>query len=185
MMTIHSTVGLLTIDPAQTDELDDVLVILAEAAAWLAAQGIAQWASPPPPGLRARIAAEIERGEVYIARALHDGCAVGTLRFEWRDTELWQDIAGDSAGYVHTMAIRPALQGRQVGEVLIEWAKTQVRNRQRQYLRLDCVATNAALRRYYERIGFRFCGQATHGDFTGALYEFDVSESRAPGTENL
>jgi len=68
MTTIQSTIGLLVLDPARPADLDDVLEILAEAAAWLAAQGIDQWASPPPPGLRARIAAEIERGEVYIAR---------------------------------------------------------------------------------------------------------------------
>ena len=185
MTTIQSTIGLLVLDPARPADLDDVLEILAEAAAWLAAQGIDQWASPPPPGLRARIAAEIERGEVYIARPLQDGCAVGTLRFEWRDTELWPDAAGDSAGYVHSMAIRPTLRGRQLGEALIEWAKMHVRNRQRHYLRLDCVATNIALRRYYERLRFRYCGEATHGDFTGALYEFDVTESRTPGTENL
>ena len=107
---------------------------------------------------------------------MRDDYAVGTLRFAWQDNELWNDEAGHEAGYVHTMAIRPILHGHKLGETLIDWAKTHVRSRNRQSLRLDCVATNLALRQYYERLGFRFCGEATHLDFTGALYEWSIIE---------
>ncbi|MFN8493645.1 MAG: GNAT family N-acetyltransferase [Caldilineaceae bacterium] len=175
MPMMPSSLGLLTIEPAQPDDLPTVLEILAEAARWLQEKHIEQWQFPPPPGLSQFLAVEIDKGEVYLARTVHDAAAVGILRFAWRDPDLWGDDVGAEAGYVYTMAIRPSLHGCKLGETLLDWAKTHVRSRNRRYLRLDCVATNLALRRYYERLGFRFCGEATHLDFTGALYEFPLS----------
>ena len=69
------------------------------------------------------------------------------------------------------MAVRPSVQGHKIGEMMIDWAKDFARSRSRQYLRLDCLAGNLALRQYYEGLGFRFRRQATYLDYTGALYE--------------
>lgn len=172
MTTLSSSLGLLAIEPAQTDDLATVLEILAEAARWLQAKHIQQWQFPPPPEFGQQLAIEIDKGEVYLARTVENNAAVGTLRFAWSDNELWGDETGIEAGYVYTLAIRPSLQGHRLGEALLDWAKIHMRSHNRRYLRLDCVATNLALRRYYERLGFHFCGEATHLDFTGALYEW-------------
>lgn len=161
----------LHVKQAQATDLDVVLAILAEAAAWLQVNGIEQWAYPPPPGLRKRIAGEIAKGEVYLAYNPSDGQVVGTLRFEWSGGALWCDQPDRAAGYVHTLAIRPSLHGQRLGESILAWAKAHVRNQGLPYLRLDCIATNHGLRRYYERLGFRPCGKATAGDFTSALFE--------------
>lgn len=161
----------LHVAQAHPTELDVVLEILAEAAAWLQANQIQQWAYPPPPGLQERIAREIDKGDLYLAyRDLADP-PVGTLRFEWSGDDLWRDQPDHTAGYVHTLAIRPSLHGQRLGESILAWAKAHVRNQGLPYLRLDCIATNHGLRRYYERLGFRPCGKATAGDFTGALFE--------------
>ncbi len=161
----------LQVAPATTAELEIVLEILAEAAQWLQANKIDQWAYPPPPSLRQRIRREIEKGELYLAHTVPAGQAVGTLRFEWAGDALWHAQPAHTAGYLHTIAIRPALHGHSLGEELINWAKDHVRSRNCNFLRLDCVAANAKLRSYYTRLGFRYCGQATHEDFTGALFE--------------
>jgi GNAT superfamily N-acetyltransferase len=49
-------------------------------------------------------------------------------------------------------------RGSGIGEQLLAWASQQVVDRGCRYLRLDCVATNTVLRRYYERFGFVYCG---------------------------
>src|SRR5436190_7580766 len=131
MTILSSSLGLLTIDQAWPDDLAVVLEILDEAARWLQMHQIHQWAYPPPIGLQAKMAGEISKGEVYLARTVHDDYGVGTLRFEWSDNELWGDEADSEAGYVHTMAIQPSLHGHKLGETLIDWAKTHVRSRNR------------------------------------------------------
>jgi ribosomal protein S18 acetylase RimI-like enzyme len=161
----------LHVEQARATDLDVVVEILAEAAAWLQANGIEQWAYPPPPGLRARLAQEIAKGDLYLVYRGEERHAVGTLRFEWSGGDLWRDQPDRAAGYVHTLAIRPRLHGQRLGEAILAWAKAHVRNQGLPYLRLDCIATNHRLRRYYERLGFRPCGESTAGDFTGALFE--------------
>ncbi len=116
----------LHVAQAHPTELDVVLEILAEAAAWLQANQIQQWAYPPPPGLQERIAREIDKGDLYLAyRDLADP-PVGTLRFEWSGDDLWRDQPDHTAGYVHTLAIRPGLRGQRLGEAILAWAKAHV-----------------------------------------------------------
>ena len=62
-----SSLGLLRIEQAQLDDLAVVLDMLAEAARWLQIRQIQQSAYPPPVGLRAKIAGEISKGEVYLS----------------------------------------------------------------------------------------------------------------------
>ena len=47
----------------------------------------------------------------------------------------------------------------------------RVREADRELLRLDCRTDNAELRGYYERHGFRHCGDTTVDDFRTSLYE--------------
>lgn len=161
----------LHVAQAHRTDLDVVLEILAAAAAWLQAKQIQQWAYPPPPGLRERIAHEIDKGDLYLAYRDPAEPPVGTLRFEWAGDEFWRGQPDHAAGYVHTLAIQPGLHGQRLGESILAWAKAHVQRQGRHYLRLDCVATNQRLRRYYEHLGFQYCGEATSGAFTGALFE--------------
>lgn len=171
---LTSAIGPIHIVQAQPDDLPVILEILAEAAYWLAEQKIQQWSYPPPPGFANFMHRQIEQGDVYLARLVADGSAVGTLRFAWQDSDLWSDSTGTEAGYVHSLAIRPQLHGNQLGETLLKWAKEHVRRCNRRYLRLDCVATNRRLRQYYTQAGFHPWGEAIHGDFTGALFEAEL-----------
>ena len=97
--------------------------------------------------------------------------------------------AVDDAGYVHRLAV--PRRGTGQGQRLLGWAAQQVTDRGRSHLRLDCVATNGELRRYYERLGFAYCGDTelfgTPGQrlSTGtptlvSLFELAVSGPRPP-----
>jgi GNAT superfamily N-acetyltransferase len=151
---------------ASPEELPLVMAMLAEAAAWLAAKGINQWPSPPNVHWQRRMAAAIERREVYTAGFGEDRFAI--VRLTWSDP-YWPD--DNQAGYVHSMAVRDKMHGQGIGAAILEWSLSQVRRQGKSYLRLDCLASNDRLRSYYEEQGFVYQGQVSDRDYLAALYE--------------
>ena len=169
---IESPLGTLIITPASKDELDVVIEIYDDAALWLTAQGSRQWPYPQPQWIRDAIEGRIEQGQVFLCRAPDDR-AIGTIRVQWADPNVWPEDSGD-AGYIHGLATRRELKGQGIGRLMLEWARDYIRANGKKYLRLDCVADNPALRRYYENLGFRFCGEVADVHHLAARYETTV-----------
>jgi ribosomal protein S18 acetylase RimI-like enzyme len=165
---------------ARPEQLASVMELLTEISAWLAEQGIAQWPSPPGPEVDRLMEREIAAGEVYLAKIETGDSFVGLLRFEWHDPHLWP-ADPDGGGYVHSLGVRPDYHGKGLGAAMLRWAAEHARARGRRYLRLDCVASNRSLRRFYEELGFRFRGVASHGGYTGALFELDLRQGAEAG----
>ena len=155
--------------PAQPEDLAVVMEILDQGARWMLERGIRQWEAPSPPEVRQRMAREIENHEVYLAYLPEAAEPVGTLRFEWTGRLLWPQEA--DAGYIHTMAVKPAYMGRQVGKWMLEWAIGHIRERGKRFARLDCMTANPRLRAYYESAGFQYRGDSRSGACHLALYE--------------
>jgi GNAT superfamily N-acetyltransferase len=133
---------------ATVDDHGVVLDLLAEGASFARARGIDQWPERFPPEF---ILAGIERGEVVVASI--DGVAVGTMSLAWSDPVFWG--AGDGqAGYVHRLAVSRERRGTGLGRRLLDWAQDEVRHAHRSLLRLDCLAQNIELRRWYETLSF-------------------------------
>jgi len=162
----------LLLVPARPEELPSVIEILDQAARWMLERGIWQWEAPSPSEVWQRMTREIENREVYLARLPETGEPVGTLRFEWTGTPLWPEEA--DAGYIHTMALKPAYMGRQFGKRMLEWAIARIRSRGKRYARLDCMTANRRLRAYYESAGFRYRGDSLSGAYRLSLYELPL-----------
>lgn len=154
---------------ARPEDLPLVMEILAEAAAGLKEKRIDQWPSPPNEHWQRRLAAAVERGEVYTFGVVKYRFAIA--RFTWSDP-YWPD--DNLAGYVHSMAVRPDMQGQNVGGVILFWAMMKAKRAGKQLLRLDCLASNGRLRQYYENQGFHFRGLVTDRDYQAALLEKTV-----------
>jgi len=154
---------------ARQDDMSLVMEILAEAAAWLKEKGIDQWPSPPNEHWQRRMAEAIQREEVYTVGIVNN--RFGIVRFTWSDP-YWPD--DNLAGYMHSMAVRPALQGQNVGGLILFWAMMKAKRAGKEYLRLDCLAGNGRLRRYYENQGFSHRGEVVDHDYIAALYEKTV-----------
>ena len=95
------------------------------------------------------------------------------FRLLWEDA-YWATAQG-AAGYVHSFALCNDACGYGIGQQILGWIGDYLRDQQRQYLRLDCIASNGRLCRYYEEQGFRYQGQVVDGDYTLALYELSLS----------
>jgi GNAT superfamily N-acetyltransferase len=143
---IATAVGPVDIALAGSADLDDVLEVLNETARWLTSRGINQWVDGFP---RQLIAADISRGEVYLAR--RERRAVGTFTLQWSDELFWPGATGAS-GYIHRIAVRREARG--LGVELLQMAERVTASSGRKSLRLDCFAGNDALCGYYERAGF-------------------------------
>lgn len=135
---------------AKPGETGQVLAILDEAAAWLAARGVRQW---PPRFQRKWIEAAVRDGYTWLATTTDD-TVLATITLDWADG-LWTDRP-DSAAYVHRLAVRRTAAG--LGSRLLDWAAEMATARGRHFLRLDCVASNHRLRHYYEEAGFQHRG---------------------------
>jgi GNAT superfamily N-acetyltransferase len=151
------------IRPARREEVDVVLDLLAEAAAWLGARGVEQW---PDRFERDWVMPAIERGETWLAEG--DGEVVGSLVVQWKDPIFWPGYPAD-AGYLHRLAVR--LHGEGIGAQLLRWAEQHAAYAGKTFLRLDCVASNELLRAYYERAGYERVADVTVGPYTEARYE--------------
>ena len=152
---------------AGPEELDTVLGILDETAAWLVSKGIRQWESPTPPDVQTLFADWIARGQVRLVWL--NGEPVAAFRIELEAIPLWRDDA--NAGYVYTLAIRPAWIGRGLGEWIIRAIAAELEQAGHEYIRLDCISSNAFLRSWYERLGFVYRGTGEFHGYSLARYE--------------
>jgi Acetyltransferase (GNAT) family len=151
------------IRPARTDDLNEVLDVLAEAAGWLSARGVEQW---PARFESDWVLPAIERGDTWLAE--RDGEVVGSLVVQWEDPIFWAGYPADT-GYLHRLAVRRP--GTELGAQLLRWAERHTAGKGKSFLRLDCVAWNGRLRAYYEGAGYAHVGDVTVGPYTQARYE--------------
>jgi len=164
--------------PAAPDQLALVAEVLDDASRRLLALGISQWPIPFPvdkvifPGTGAT---------VYLA---WDGdVAAGTFTLQRRDPAFWPDM-GEAAGgleawgrdgtrpvYLHRFATRSGYRG--LGTLMYSEAEAIARGWGANVMRLDCVASDAKIRAYYEAFGYESRGDITppHLTFPAARYE--------------
>jgi hypothetical protein len=168
----------LSIRQATAQDIDPVIDILREAAAWLEERRIPLWRQDE---LRPDdISTEVRSGLFFLAEC--DGEPAGTIKYQLEDKLFWPDIRQDESAFVHRLAIKRRFAGGEVSSALLLWAIARTHTLGRRYLRLDCEASRTRLRAVYERIGFRFHSDKQVGPYFVARYEYDVAEI-SPGTQ--
>jgi hypothetical protein len=131
--------------PAASADLDAVMRLLHGAQDRQRARGLPVWSDFDPAG----IAADISRGDVYLAKTHGRPQATVTL-VESDETSIWRADEG-RALYLH----RLASDAPGAGALLIRWARCLAGWRCKNRVRLETWQENRALRDYYERQGFR------------------------------
>ncbi|WP_163272900.1 GNAT family N-acetyltransferase [Chelativorans alearense] len=129
--------------------------LLKDAADWLHSRKINQWQFLREGGEDEEIRAGVLSGKTYLARQGRE--IVGTftlysLQSEW-DAYIWGERS-DDAVYLHRLAVVRDGRGQGIGGKLISWVQDECRNRGNAFLRLDCIARNERLNRYYLHQGF-------------------------------
>ncbi|MEW8967170.1 GNAT family N-acetyltransferase [Exiguobacterium alkaliphilum] len=128
-------------------------LILNKAKAFRAA-GKTQWEKYLDPSRTEFVRHDVTNGTVYVYE--ENGKIFGSVSLipptSW-DHNLWDDA--EVAVYVHRLVVDARMKGKRVGEQLMRHALTQTVGT----IRLDCVATNAFLNRYYRQFGFAYVGE--------------------------
>jgi GNAT superfamily N-acetyltransferase len=127
--------------------------IIEEVAAWGASEGFPSWSAgsftgPDSIGM-SRLIGDVATDSLYLLWRGAD--AVATFSLLEKDSLFWPD-AGDEALYLHRFAVRRTAAG--TGCHAVEWCLHEAHRRGRLFVRLDCLAENPGIRRYYERFGF-------------------------------
>jgi ribosomal protein S18 acetylase RimI-like enzyme len=143
---------MLVLSVAGAEEADPLYAVLSERVAWLAERGIAQWQSPYP---RSLFDADIAKGWVLALRSEGER-VVGTVTVypgapAYYPSELPPD---PFAHYICRLAVGVAFQGQELGREALRLLAADRASRGARRLRLDVVAANPFLERYYRASGF-------------------------------
>jgi len=157
----------LRIRRAGVEDAPAVLALWLNAAEWLQAKGIDQW-NPAHFSLDGADAA-IRDSEVWLAE-LGDEPA-GTYLLAWTDPFIWGELDNGDSGYIHKLAVRRDLKGRGLGLLLLRHAEEQIAGRGKRFIRLDCMAGNERLNRYYLDAGYAFVRRYDGNGWSANLYE--------------
>lgn len=139
-------------------DLAEVVAVLNDASAWLRSRGIQQWPRRFPPEF---VSPAVEAGQTWLIRV--DGRTAGTVTIDDADPA-WADLPA-KALIVHRLAVRRGFSG--LGQQILTWAVSRARDLSYEFLRLDCVAHNPDLIRYYETRGFTRRGEVLVGGAPG------------------
>ena len=169
------------IRPARSGDAAQILAVTDEATVWLVDHGLSeQWGGEPPSSESAfvsRVSSWIRDGQAMVAidasGDLHGYAVSGSFPPPYFDPTVARRAVED-AYYVYTVASRMRPESRGVGRSLIMWAAEQARSSGVTYLRLDCWAENAALRAYYQDLGFEECDTYVDEGWPGAVMQLRV-----------
>ena len=143
----------LDVRSATVDDIETAVAILEEAIAWGSSNGFQSWtpgtfADPRGVG-RSHLHEAVNARGLYLVWVAGEPAA--TFSLFTIDERYWPDAA-DDAVYLHKFATRRTAAG--AGRRAIDWIIGEVERRGRRYLRLDCLAENDGIQRYYESCGF-------------------------------
>lgn len=157
----------LTVRPATRADVPIAIRLRDAAAEWQQRRGIDQWrVGEVGPKQVERL---VDSGVVFIAERW-DGQIIGKVTVVWSDEEVWgtQEIP---AGYIHGLVVDREFAGLGYGRWLLDWAERHIFAHGRRVARLDYVASNEALGRYYAAAGYRVVGTNT---FPGTTWQPDT-----------
>jgi RimJ/RimL family protein N-acetyltransferase len=150
---------------ARLEDTEAVKQLLVRTAQWLKSKGSTQWSGLLEGEDYHDIAGAIQRGDVYV---FHLGeVLAGTVILlqqpsSW-DRELWGDEGHELSVYLHRLAINRDFGGTDLGTRIMRWAESGIRFPGKDRIRLDCIADNPVLNRFYSGLGYEFTGTTPKG----------------------
>lgn len=152
-------------EQAKPSDTGAVMDLLKQTALWLKEQGSTQWNALLEGEDSHGTDQAVQRGDVFIFK--HEEQVVGMVMLlqqpsDW-DVDLWGDEGHEQAIYVHRLAISRAYAGKQLGRKIMEWVESGITFAGKTRIRLDCIAENSTLNRFYSSLGYEYMGLSESG----------------------
>lgn len=149
-------------------DVDDALAIVAlrdELARWQRSVGVDQW--QPGEVHPVVVGQQVLAGEWWVLR--REGAVVATARVLGEDPHVWGGELGrdGTAGYLHGLMVARSAVGDGLGARVLDWFCQYALTCGRSVARLDCVADNPRLQRFYLDQGFAEHGVTDFGPTSG------------------
>ncbi|WP_338556346.1 GNAT family N-acetyltransferase [Paenibacillus sp. KS-LC4] len=158
----------LEINRAAPHDLEAMLRLYKEAARWIyEAKGLRQWSEDA--FTMEYLYNFIKEKEVFVAYL--QGELAGCFSVEWDDEPIWGEQFHMDAGYVHRLAVARSIKGQGIGAQLLAWSEAYIREREKSFMRLDCMAENPSLNAFYVSCGLNLCGRYDAEGWSANLYE--------------
>ena len=146
-------------------DLDKVVVLVREAAAWLRSMGIDQWRDPwpDPAGHRERLLNDLFKGKTWLVRDGKITAATITIDtdepLDAEERPVWSaDESQPPVLYVRRVIVSRRYARLGLGAVLLDWAADVAkRDHGAELIRIDVRTTNVKLHAYYEGQRFTRC----------------------------
>ncbi|ALC85021.1 acetyltransferase [Bacillus sp. FJAT-22090] len=144
---------------ATNDKCMTIIDMLKQVALWLKKKEINQWRFLLDSGEDKEIEQDINNRNTYIVLKDDEIVATFTLlskQSEW-DRHIWGDDLTSTSLYLHRLAIQPNYMNKGIGSSILEWIQKNIR-RDIECIKLDCVADNVKLNKFYKSNGFELVG---------------------------
>jgi GNAT superfamily N-acetyltransferase len=164
-LRIHNKNMLITVRRNPTA----ALCIMKEAAEWLVKKNMPLW--DPMDFENGKFLQSADENNLYTAYV--ENVPAAAMSLQWIDPIFCPNAKVDS-GFIHKLSVSRAFAGKGIAQEFVEWAKTEVRKRNRCYLRLDCAADRHKLCELYEKMGFTRIDRRFVGPYDNAFYECKV-----------
>ncbi|AZN42026.1 GNAT family N-acetyltransferase [Paenibacillus albus] len=150
---------------AKPSDAVDVMNLLVETARWLQSKGSTQWSALLSGDDHHNVTGHIEKGELFMFK---DGDTLAGIVLlmqvpgEW-DHSLWGPDGHESIVYLHRLAINRNYAKQGLGADIVKWAEEGVSFPGKDRIRLDCIANNETLNKFYSGIGYTYKGTSPSG----------------------
>ena len=128
-------------------------------ALWQQGHDIEQWS--PGEVTVGQVSEQIAKHEWWIGSDSQE--VLMAFRLTEQDELVWPDDQTAST-YIHGLMLDRSLSGQAIGRQLLNFAEEKIRLRDKTWAKLDCVASNHALRRFYEDNGYQERGLVEFGN---------------------
>lgn len=143
---------------ATQDDTIGIVELRDSLARWQQQKQIQQWV--PGELSTEQVAEQISRNEWWVCK--EDRKIIATVRIVETDDLIWPED-DPQAAYIHGLMVDRSLSGQGIGQEVLAWAEQSIFATGHSVARLDCVASNANLCQYYERLGYSERGVVDFG----------------------
>jgi GNAT superfamily N-acetyltransferase len=125
--------------------------VLVESAEWLDSIGQPMWNAND-----LTVDKLIEKYDIQDMKMCYEnGNLIGVYVLQWYDPLFWANLKKDEAGILHKLAVCRKYSKKGYGKKLIQSAELLCKNRNINWIRLNCGTFRSRLRNFYENAGFK------------------------------
>lgn len=147
---------------AGPEDMSAIRDLIGQTVKWLESIGSTQWNNLPNVQDDRYLSNSIANGEVIVFRKAGEKTLAGSVILQQQpsdwDRKLWGE-SNNNAVYLHRLIVNRQYSNKRLGTDILSWIDHGIQFTGRDRIRLDCIAHNEKLNRFYKQCGFTYMGE--------------------------